>query len=393
MRSEEKFVVVGGGIAGASIAYHLSRESDTEVVVYERNEELASETTAKSGAFFGHWGRESPTRLRLMQYSVELLNQFLSQPQTDLTYRSVGRLHLATTKEGATEVRKQREVYRQRTEDADVSVAPSSYFDGEDLFRTLPLPRYEQDVVTGALYCPNIGYVNPEALAAEFAARAEGYGAQFERGQRVDRLRRDGNEITGLVVEGEHVTADGIIVAAGPWTPELVRSVDIDLPIRHTLGPVLILDPDENQPHSVQSFKHEETGIYARRNHDSTVLVGNYPGEYEDVTGQYDPDQFTTVPDEIRSTAREVLRKILPTYAQAPCIDEWVGIRSLTPDRDPLIGNVGLDGLSIAVFNASGIQLSAAAGRIIARQFVHGEQESFDEAVSPTRFDAVNLRK
>jgi len=387
METDVEYAIVGGGIAGASVAYHLSRGSDAEVVVYERNEELGAETTHKSGAFFGDWGYESPTRLRLMRYSVELLNQFLSSPRTDLTYRSVSRLQVATSEEGAAAIREHHRAYQERIEEIGLPIAPSAYYDSDDLFRVLPLPRYNRDAVTGTLYAPNIGYVDPQALSTEFVSRAKEQGVRFEFGTAVDQLLRDGDEIVGLVADGERSIAEETVITAGPWTPKLLNSVGIHIPIRHTLGPIMVLNPKEDRSHSVQSFKHEETGVYARRNRNGTLLVGSYPGEFEDVTGQYDPGRSRSVPDEIKRVARDVIRRITPAYSEAPCVDEWVGIRSLTPDRDPLIGNVGLDRLSVVQFNASGIQLAATARDIIARQLVHDEYGSLDSAVSPTRFD------
>ena len=90
--------IIGGGIAGASIAYHLSKSGDHSVEVYERGE-LAGETTSRSAAIFGHYG--NATEVKMKRYGAELYNKFFLESDRELHFNLVGRLMCSTTKEGA----------------------------------------------------------------------------------------------------------------------------------------------------------------------------------------------------------------------------------------------------------------------------------------------------
>jgi len=386
--SADRYAVVGGGIAGASVAYHLSERTDAEVVVFERNADLLAETTARSGAFVGYWGDESPARLRMLRDGLALYNRFLDDPRTDLTYHRVGRLHVATTAAGADAIRESFESRRRALRDDEPPTeVRSTYVAGDEFAETLLTPGLASDEIAGALFSPDVGYVDPTAIAREFVARARENGVRFETSSPVEDVAVADGRATGPVVDGEHVPADATVCTAGPWTPRLLDGVGVDLPVRHSLGPVLVLDPERETRNSVPSFKHRETGYYVRQNVDGTVFVGHYPGAYDEMDGRHDPDAHDRVPDDLRAGARETLSRLFPRVADAPVRDEWVGVRSLTPDRDPIVGWTEVEDLSVAVFNASGVQLAPVAGRVIARQLVSGERTDYYPHVSVSRFE------
>lgn len=110
---------------------------DAEIVVYERNNELAAETTAKSGAFIGHWGHESSSRFTMMRYVMVLYNDWLRNPETDLSYRHVQRLRITTTEEGAHELASELSRWREASRETTVTTGRelAYYVDGDNLKR------------------------------------------------------------------------------------------------------------------------------------------------------------------------------------------------------------------------------------------------------------------
>ncbi len=374
-----RVAVVGGGIVGSSVAYHLGADPSTEVTVFERGE-LAGETTAASGAFVGLWGDEPPAYRRLKEYGVRLYNDFLADPRANSSYTYAPRLGIASTREGASELQAAaatRECVRGRAE----------YVPGERLDAELLHPGIDTANVEGAIYRPNLGFLDATELAAEFVERARERGVRFETETTIEDVTTDDGAVTGVVADGDHRSFDAVVAAAGPWNRQIADFVGIDVPIRQTLGPILVFEPETLVPYDTFSVKHVESGVYFRQQPDGTVFAGHYPGGYEDAGRELDPDDVpTTVPSDIREKIRRVVETYFPWVEGAPVVDEWVGVRSLTPDAGAIAGWTSVEGFYATGFNAAGIQLAPVIGHVVAEQLLRGNPTEYYDAVRLSRF-------
>lgn len=383
------FAIVGAGIAGASIAYHLGRRTDDRVIVFEQNE-AGSATTAKSVGQFGFYGDE--TQYRMKRYGMELYNRFFADPRADLRYEFAGLLTVATTETGATEL--ERAVAAGGDETLGKTAGTGfdrdlvEYLPGDELKETLLLPPVNEAVIDGALYRPKMGYMTrPAELAREFVERATDAGVEFRFDTPVRDIETDGGRVTAVVAD-ERLAVDEVVCAAGPWNVDLARTVGIDLPVRHTLAPVLAFEPDSRLEYSLPAISHYEgpTAIHRRRN--DVCLVGYTP------TGGYERDQVfdpgevgDTVPSAIREEMLEAVAQFTPGLATGSVDDERVGVRSQTPDGNPIVGWTEVAGFSIAAFHTSGIQLAPAVGQLIADQLLDADPTDCYDALSISRFD------
>lgn len=385
-------VVVGGGIAGASVAYHLSALTDPDVTLLERGEP-ASETTAKSGAFVGFWGHESERTVPLLRYGIQFYRDLLADDRTDAAYVHGGRLRVATTDDGDQALRE--------TFTADLGVeaedgvatagtptetgAPVQYVPGDALASTLVLPGVATDAVTGAIYSPGVGFVDdPGALARALLDRAKNAGATVEPSTGVAEILTSNGRVAGVRADSRRVSADAVVCTAGPWNRELLAAANVTLPVRNTRGPLLTVD--EPASHALPALFHEETGVYTRPNRDGTWSVGHYPGEYGDAETLTPDDVPNGVPAEQRAGHLDAASRFVPGLADATVRTESVGVRTLTPDGDPIVGETAVAGLAVVAFNANGIQYAPAAGRILASR-LGGVERAFDAGVlSPQRF-------
>ncbi|MFB6301763.1 MAG: NAD(P)/FAD-dependent oxidoreductase [Haloferacaceae archaeon] len=384
--SARPVAVVGGGIAGASVAYHLAARTDRPVVVYERGA-LAGETTARSAAFFGFYGSDLERRLK--RYGMALYNDLLAAPRSDAYHDLVGRLRVATTPDGAARLEERR--------DATPDDAMLTYRPGAALPERVFCPELDADSVAGATYRPQVGYHRPQALARELGTRAREAGVTVETGTPVTDVVVEDDRVRELVVDGERrseaVDVAAVVCAAGPWNPSVCRLAGLDPPVSHSRAPVLELERPAPATHTLPIVSHVGTGVYARGHGDDAVLVGHYPGS-PDAEAEYDPDAVADrVGTERREEMRAVLADLLPPLADAPVRDEWVGVRSHTPDGHPIAGWTGIEGLSIVAFDSSGIQLSPALGRLVATQLVDGTPTDEHDALSITRFDGYGEQR
>lgn len=388
--NNQSIAIIGGGIVGGSIAYHIGKETDGKVMVFERGE-IAGETTARSGSTFGWYG-DNPQR-QLKRYAWELYNDFLANPRGNPKYGYHGRLTLATTDEEADNFKRYIDA-----DDVDVPKIqqggeddPIEFLDPEEVKRRLFVPGLDVGEIAGSLYRPHFGYMDPVALTHEFVRRAKDEGVIFETNTTVTNIDVRDGRVVGIETDENSYSVDNVICAAGPWNVSIADSVGIDLPVKHTLGPMVRYAPTEQIEYDLPFIKHKESGFFCRQDFDGSILIGHRPPESKAQPDVFDP---SNVSDEVSPTVKEeasdLLDRFFPSFPETEVVEEWVGVRSSTPDDRPILGWTDIHGFSIAAFDSSGIMLAPGAGRMIASQVVHEEPTEFYDAFSITRFDGYD---
>lgn len=396
--SSTTYAIIGGGIVGASIAYHLSEATTDSITVYEQ-QSLASETTFKSMAMFGLYGDE--TQYQMKRYGLRMYNEFFSEPRARPKYDLAGRLIVSTTDSGATELEQ-----RFGNPNAEKSIAGIDrdlleFIPGEELPEVLLVPRVNTDAITGAVFRPRVGYMQPQELAFEFVERARDNEVTFETGNQITDIHTQDDRVTGLETDSGRVTADEVICAAGPWNVALAEKAGVEIPVRHTLAPIVKLAVKEAAEYSLPTLGHYESpySIYRQRSRaKDAMFLGYNPSESVDSVAEflekyeiYDPESMSeTVPEYIKEGMLGTAETLVPSLLDADIEDEWVGIRSGTPDGNPIVGWTSVDGFSIAAFHTSGIQLAPKVGDVIAQQLVHDQPTEFYDALSVSRFDGYS---
>jgi len=371
--------IVGGGITGASTAYHLASRTERDVVVFERDT-IASRTTAKSAAYVGFRGGHTAVQRELMRYGIELYNEFIDASTANAFSRHLGGLDLATTEGGRESLRSR---YRAPGGEDGEEERFVRYIDGDRVGRSLLLPPVDLGAVRGALFWPNYGYVNPTELAFEFVERARAAGAAFRVNAGVTDISRAGGDPT-VQVDGETVPLDHLVLAAGPWTAGLAGEVGVELPVRYSLAPGLMLEDEAAS--SYPSLNHVESGVYLRQHHNDRVFVGHYRGDYG-AAPEDRPAVTDDVPPETIDKMIDTLRALVPYLYDAGIEEQWVGVRSLTPDSNPIVGPTDVEGVSVVAYNATGIQHAPAAGWILARQILDDDPTEYYDDLAVSRFD------
>lgn len=374
----ESVIVVGGGVVGASVAYHLQRRG-ASVRLFERADTLGAGTTARSSLGFRQYGT-TDAQIRLKRYGKRQYNEFLVEG--GLRYLPTEAVHLATTAEG-------RAVLEARAEAEHPAGSPSELLDGADVTSVVMLPGVD-DGLTGALYRPNAGFfTSSEAVVSAFADRASDLGADIRTGVAVtDVLVRDGR-VGGVVADGETHDADAVVAAAGPWNRKLAAGVGLDLPVRQQRMHVLELAPDRRVGRPLPKVRHVESGATFRGRPDGSILAyHSAPAEDKYAASEaIDPDERHEVSAAVVDRVLDALETVLPGVGGATVTDVGVAFPSRTPDANPVVGWTSVPGFILAATHSRGVQYAPGIGDVVARQVVDGDPTDLYRDLSITRFD------
>src|SRR3954467_13853165 len=216
MTEHARAVVIGGGVGGTSIAYHLTEAGWTDVVLVERAE-LTSGSTFHSAGLVGQL-RSSVSLTRMMMYGVELYRGLAKSTGVDPSWHEVGSLRLASSAERMEELRRQ----AGWAKTFGLPLELISAHEAQQLF-----PLMSTDGVLGAFYLPTDGWLDPSGLAQALAAGARKPGASIRTRTKGVAIGVDDGRVTGVEVEhnGERSTirADVVVDAGGMFAPEVAR--------------------------------------------------------------------------------------------------------------------------------------------------------------------------
>jgi sarcosine oxidase subunit beta len=349
-------VVVGAGVVGASVAFHLA-EGGIDTLVLDRGGP-ASGSTARSGALIrAHY----PTALE-----ADLAWESLTDYFERWGERVGGRCGFTRTGfaylVGASNVEALRHnVALQRRVGVETELADPEELGALD-------PALSTDGIALAAYEPRGGYADPTATALGFLTAARAFGARFER-RRVTSLLERGGEIRGVQTDDGPVGARLVVLAAGAWSVPLAGSVGLDLPIRPARVSVALFERPYELPTHLTIIDSIE-GFYARPAAERATLVGSRDSlEWLDGPDEPTPEPGGAFVEDVSLR----LGRRLPALANAPYRSGRSGILDMTPDGRPILGPAGPDGLYLAAgWSGTGFKKAPAVGAEVARWISDG---------------------
>jgi len=361
-------VVVGGGVIGCAIAYHLAA-AGVGVTLCERNEVAGEASGAAAGmlAPLSESPRPGPfvelclASLRLYPALADVLHE---ETGIDIQYLPSGILRVALTEDQEREL-------RHRLEWQSALGLPLEWVDGEALRRLEP----RLAPARGALYSPQEHQVSAGRLTQALAQAATRRGAVLQQGAAVTGLLANGRRVTGVRTASGKVSAGHVVLAAGPWTGAFARRLGVPLPVRPVRGQMLAF-ADFALP-----LRHIVWGeaAYLVPKANGFLFVG---ATVEDVGFR----SATTVRGQ--SALRRSARGLVPSLAHSEIASSWAGLRPGSPDGLPILGPVpGWEGLSVAGGHyRNGILLAPITGRLMAQLVTKGKTEASLAPFSPARF-------
>lgn len=344
-------IVIGGGISGTATAYELAKRG-IAVTLLER-ESIAAMASGWTLAGVRQSGRHV-AELPLAAAAVRRWEHLSEELGADVEYRQHGNLRLARTDEEVP-------VIRQVVADGQAIGLPIEYLDGPDAVREIAPALSE--TIAGASLCATDGHANNHLAVKAFADAAVRHGAKFHTGVHVESLRVEGNRVTGVRTDDGVFAADVVIVAAGIYTPHLLRPLGLHLPFRITLTPVIqtevaepVLAPVLGVANGELAGRQEASGRF------------RMSGRGEDWSAEHHtPGNTGSTLHQLRQTITNAV-EICPGIANLRVARTWGGLIDRTPDVIPVLERIpSYEGLVVgAGFSGHGFGIGPVTGEILA---------------------------
>ena len=391
-------VIIGSGIVGSSVAYHLAEQGCTNVLVIEREAHQGKGSTGKSmGGVRAQFS--TSVNIQMSLYSIDFFAKFDELMGYPADYRPHGYLFCATSEAHLDYLKANSE--RQTS----LGVNNVELVSREEILEMVPQLRAED--ILGGTFCPTDGFVDPHSVMMGFMLKARERGVRLWLDTRVTGIEVDphlnarvdtgiagaspaprleagvARRITGVTTTRGFVSTPIVVNAAGPWAAEVAAMAGSDLPVEPLRRQLVPTEPFDQLPKRFPMVIDMSTGFHFRREGKGILLAWNDPKETPGFKTDFDP---TFVEKILTRAANRV-----PCLADAEVNPQraWAGLYEMTPDHHAIIGPApNVEGLYfVNGFSGHGVMHSPAAGRIAADLILRGKSDLIDAAqLSVERF-------
>jgi len=369
MRTSARVVVIGGGVGGCSIAYHLARLGWKDVLLVEQFD-LTAGSTWHSAGLVGQL-RSSVSLTRMMMYSVGLYADLAELTGKDPGWHELGGIRLASSPERLQEIRRQ--AGWAQTFGLPLEIISAS--EAQDRF-----PPISTDGVLGAAWLPRDGYLDPSQLTFALADGARRLGAQIATRTRVTAVERDARgRVCAVVTDKGRVETEVVVNAAGMAAPDVARLVGVTVPLIPFGHQYLITEPFDPPLVPLPTLRDPDNLVYWRTEVGGLVMGGyerdpmpwaldGVPNGFEAQLLSEDWPRFAEIMD-------GAVRR-MPSMEHAEVKRFFNGPEAFTPDGEFILGESDVPGFWVAAgFCAHGLAGAGGIGKVMAEWIVDGEPE------------------
>ena len=353
-------VVIGGGVIGCSIAYHLARFQSMDVVLLER-QQLTSGTTWHAAGLIGQL-RGSMNMTRLARYTRELYQGLEAETGQATGYRQCGSVSIATAEERFEELKRNASMAQVFGLSVDV-VTP------EEISERIPL-LYTGDVI-GGIHIPTDGYANAVDITQALAKGARACGARIFQNVKVTSIGAGSGRVTGVGTERGDMEADYVVLCAGMWTRDLAASIGVNVPLHACEHYYALFESVAGLDEDLPVIRDYDACTYYK--HDAgKLLVGAFeprarPWGMDGIPEDFCFDEIAGDFDHFEPVLRDAMARV-PALEAAGIQKFFCGPESFTPDVRYHLGQAPeFDNCFVAAgLNSIGLQSAGGIGKVVA---------------------------
>jgi sarcosine oxidase subunit beta len=364
-------VIAGGGVMGASVAYHLALRGQSDVLLLERDELFGQGATGKCAGGIRHqFGSEINVRLSIE--SIRMLERFEDELGQPIGLRLCGYLFMLTRSSDMS-------AFAENVALQHRLGVMTEWLSPDEVRRRLPLLE-TSDVLGGTFYGRD-GLTDPNSVVAGYVSGARRLGARLLTGVPVVDVDLVGERVVSVVTPAGVIETDVFVNAAGPFAADVGRMIGVQLPITPLRRQMLVTTPLPEVPVDFPFVIDFATGLYFHREGPAIL------------TGQANPDEPPGTDERVdleweqRHLAAAVRR--MPLLEGSGLAHHWAGLYEMTPDAHPLVGRLEplANAYVVAGFSGHGFMHGPIAGKLLAEVILDGRATTLDiDALAPNRF-------
>lgn len=361
-------IIIGGGIVGSSIAYHLTAAGCKNVLVLERDSSQGKGSTGKSmGGVRAQFS--TAVNIQMSLYSIPFYAEFEQRLGYPCGYRAQGYLFCATTEAHLKYLRTNYETQ------VRLGLKDARLVSSDEIARLFPQLR--SDDIVGGAFCSTDGFVDPYSAMTGFMSCACEHGAELWKSAEVGTIKRDAEGSFRVESSKGPVIAPIIANCAGPWAAQIAKMLGVDLPVQPLRRMLVPTEPFDAFPHTAPMIIDMSNGFHFRPEALGFLLAWNDPAETPGFRTEFDP---------------AFIEKILTRAADRVPVFEnlavnprraWAGLYEMTPDHHPILGAVPeIPGFFLANgFSGHGVMHAPATGKILSDLILNGSTDLIDPSL------------
>jgi len=358
-------VIIGGGINGCCTAYYLAKRGMQNVVLVEKGHIASGPTGRSSGIVRQHYTHE--TLAAMARDGVNTWKNFVEEVGGDAGFVKCGVIFFAGEKDA--DVLRNTVAMHQR-------IGIRENLLSADELKKMEPGLYADDIAWGAFELDG-GYADPALAANSFCEAAEREGVEVMRKTLVTSLKIDQGKITGVRTSKGEISTNIVINVAGPWGGRIAAMAGVDIPIKVSRHPVVILQKPASWRKPTPVWCDLITGWYFKPERNAAMMVGSM----QDSDDTADIDGYSTIPSyQETETFSSAILKRFPVMEEGCSQGGWAGLYDVTPDWQPVVDQISeVQGFYCAVgFSGSGFKIGPSVGRVMAELVLDGKCTSYD---------------
>lgn len=362
-----ELVIVGGGIMGLAIAWNLALLGQEQIVVVEQSYLCSGASGRNGGGVRAQWSSE--TNIRLMKRSIELCAEFATKMRINVWFRRGGYLFLARTDERARELEESALLQR------NIGL-PTRIIDRSEM-KTI-VPELDTSQFLAASWNPDDGVVFPWPFVWGYARACQKLGVELHTHTEVRALETKSGKIAGVVTSRGTIATERVLVCAGAWSPTITRMVGVELPSHPHRHEICSTEP-------LKPFLGPLVGDLADGLYFSQSMRGEIVGGISNAKVPEGLDQNSSL--RFLGLYSRALVRAMPMLGDVKILRQWAGCYDITPDGNPLVGDVDeVPGLHLmSGFMGHGFMMAPVMGELFARWLLNGDEREL--------FESWNLRR